>query len=150
LHPVFESESPKSSLLQNLSALQNFVDIRTQIFDSWVTGDRLSNAECADNAFPLIMVKPLWALGLPTISTDKSTFLWAIFHLQHVFTVISLPAQTIRETSSQNQRTTSKFSEISGRKNILKKFQNNSENCPEFLEIRKKFPKVSSGENLQV
>jgi len=81
LHPVFESESPKSSLLQNLSALQNFVDIRTQIFDSWVTGDRLSNAECVDNAFPLIMVKPLWALGLPTKKIDKFLFLLAIFHL---------------------------------------------------------------------
>jgi hypothetical protein len=64
--------------------------------------------------------------------------------------VISLPAQTIRETSSQNQCTTPKFSEISDQKIILKKFQNISENCPEFLEIRKKFPKVSSGENLQV
>jgi hypothetical protein len=48
--------------------------------------------------------------------------------------VISLPAQTIRETSSQNQCTTSKFSEISDRKNILKKFQNNSEKTRKILK----------------
>jgi hypothetical protein len=64
--------------------------------------------------------------------------------------MISLPAQTIRETSSQNQCTTPKFSEIPDQKIILKKFQNISENCPKFLEITKKFPKVPSGENLQV
>jgi hypothetical protein len=48
--------------------------------------------------------------------------------------VISLPAQTIRETSSQNQCTTSKFSEISDRKNILKKFQNNSEKTRKIIK----------------
>jgi hypothetical protein len=55
LHPVFESESQKSSLSQNLSALQKFVDIWTQIFDSGVANDRLSNAERADDGFLLIM-----------------------------------------------------------------------------------------------
>jgi hypothetical protein len=38
-----------------LSALQKFVDIRTQIFDSGVAKGRPSNAECADDAFLLIM-----------------------------------------------------------------------------------------------
>ena len=70
--------------------------------------------------------------------------------------MISLTVQTIRETSSQNQRSTPKFLEISDQKNILKKFQNNSEKTrkilkkSEFFEIAKKFPKVPSGENLQV
>jgi hypothetical protein len=93
---------------------------------------------------------PFWVLGLPTISTDEFLFLWAIFHLQHVFTMISLPAQTIRETSPQNQCTAPKFSEISDQENILKKIQKNSQNYPKFLKITKKFPKVPLGENLQV
>jgi len=87
-------------------------------------------------------------LGLPSIPTDEISFLWAKFHSLHVFRMISLPAQTIRGTTSQNQRNAPKFLEISDQKNILKKFQNISENCPEFLKISKKFPKVSSGENL--
>jgi len=89
-------------------------------------------------------------LGLLTKKIDEFSFLLAIFHLQHVITMISLPAQTIRETSSQNQCTTPKFSEIPDQKIILKKFQNISENCPKFLEFTKKFPKVPLGENLQV
>jgi len=55
LHPVFESESQKSSLSKNLSALQKFVDIRTQIFDPRVAMGCLSNAECCADAFLLIM-----------------------------------------------------------------------------------------------
>jgi len=56
--------------------------------------------------------------------------------------VISLPAQTIRETSSQNQCTTSKFSEISDRKNILKKFQNNSKKIQKVAKILRNCEKV--------
>jgi len=89
-------------------------------------------------------------LGLPTILTDETSFLWAKFHSLHVFRMISLPAQTIRGTTSQNQRNAPKFLEISDQKIIFKKFQNISKNCPEFLKISKKFPKVSSGESLQV
>lgn len=64
--------------------------------------------------------------------------------------MISLPAQMIEETSSQNQRNAPKFSKIPDQKIILKKFQNISKNWSEFLEFSKKFPKVASGENLQV
>jgi len=78
------------------------------------------------------------------------SFLWAIFHLQHRFTMNSLPVQTIRETSSQNQCTAPKFAEISDQKNIFKIFQKNFKICPKFLDIPKKFSKVPSGEIFQV
>jgi hypothetical protein len=53
--------------------------------------------------------------------------------------MISLPVQTIRETSSQNQRSTPKFLEISDQKNILKKFQNNSKKQEKFSKKSKIF-----------
>ena len=62
----------------------------------------------------------------------------------------SLPVQTIRKIPSLEQRAYPKISEISDRKNILKIFQKNSRKQPKFLEISKKFTKVSTGENLQV
>jgi hypothetical protein len=76
--------------------------------------------------------------------------------------VISLPAQTIRETSSQNQCTTSKFSEISDCRNILKKFQNNSKkiqkvakifrNCEKVPEspLGRKLPSLIFGDNFEL
>jgi hypothetical protein len=56
--------------------------------------------------------------------------------------MISLPAQTIREASSQNQCTAPKFSEISDRKNILKKFQNNSKKIQKIAKISRNYGKV--------
>ena len=49
-----------------------------------------------------------------------------------------------------NRREDVKFSEIPDRKNILKKFQKKSRKQPKFFKIAEKFPKVPSGENLQV
>jgi hypothetical protein len=76
--------------------------------------------------------------------------------------MISLPVQTIRETSSQNQRSTPKFLEISDQKNILKKFQNNSEkmektaknfrNCEKILEspLGRKLASLIFGNNFEL
>jgi len=56
--------------------------------------------------------------------------------------MISLPAQTIRETSSQNQCTTPKFSEIPDQKINLKKFQKNFKKILKVAEISRNYEKV--------
>jgi len=89
-------------------------------------------------------------LGLPTVQIAEISFSLAIFHLPHGFTMNSLPVQAIRKIPSQKQRTSPKILEISGQKNILKKFQKNSRKQSKFPEIAKKFSKVPLGENLQV
>jgi len=65
--------------------------------------------------------------------------------------MISLPAQTIRESSPQYQCTTPKFPEFSDRKNILKKFQNNSQKMQKTVKIFQnceKVPESSLGRKL--
>jgi hypothetical protein len=64
--------------------------------------------------------------------------------------MISLPVQTIRETPCQKQCGSPKISEISRHKNNLKKFQKNPKNEKNLSKLRKSFPKVPCGENLQV
>jgi hypothetical protein len=52
LHPVFECETQKTSLQENLSRLQKFVDIRTQFLDPLLKTRLTSNVERAHDAFP--------------------------------------------------------------------------------------------------
>ncbi len=56
--------------------------------------------------------------------------------------MISLPAQAIRETSSQNRCTAPKYSEISDQKNNLKIFQKISKKILKTAQISRNYEKV--------